>query len=60
MVTMLLAYDDGDIRDLVTFKLRQVGYDVRVFEDTTASSWRSGGCRAAGRRSGAAARAGWS
>ncbi len=33
MVTVLLAEDDADIRDLVTFKLRQQGYEVRAFED---------------------------
>ena len=33
MVTVLLAEDDPDIRDLVTFKLRQQGYEVRAFED---------------------------
>lgn len=33
MVTVLLAEDDTDIRDLVTFKLRQAGYEVRAFED---------------------------
>jgi two-component system phosphate regulon response regulator PhoB len=33
MVTVLLAEDDTDIRDLVTFKLRQQGYEVRAFED---------------------------
>lgn len=33
MVTVLLAEDDADIRDLVTFKLREAGYEVRVFED---------------------------
>jgi len=33
MVTVLLAEDDMDIRDLVTFKLRQQGYEVRAFED---------------------------
>lgn len=33
MVTVLLAEDDADIRDLVTFKLRQVGYEVRAFGD---------------------------
>jgi len=52
MVTMLLAYDDGDIRDLVTCRLRQVGYGVRAFGDTTASSWRCDGRWAAIRRSG--------
>jgi DNA-binding response OmpR family regulator len=30
---VLLAEDDADIRDLVTFKLREAGYQVRVFED---------------------------
>jgi DNA-binding response OmpR family regulator len=33
MVTVLLAEDDADIRDLVTFKLREAGYEVRPFED---------------------------
>jgi len=33
MVTVLLAEDDPDIRDLVTFKLRQQGYEVRAFQD---------------------------
>ncbi len=33
MVTVLLAEDDWDISDLVTFKLRQQGYEVRAFED---------------------------
>lgn len=33
MVTVLLAEDDTDISDLVTFKLRQQGYEVRAFED---------------------------
>ena len=33
MVTVLLAEDDADIRDLVTFKLREAGYEVRAFED---------------------------
>ncbi len=37
MVTVLLAEDDADIRDLVTFKLRQVGYEVRAFEDGLAA-----------------------
>ena len=52
MVTVLLAYDDGDIRELVTRKLRQVGYGARALEDTTASSWRCGGCWPAIRRNG--------
>jgi two-component system phosphate regulon response regulator PhoB len=33
MVAVLLAEDDADIRDLVTFKLREAGYEVRAFED---------------------------
>lgn len=33
MVTVLLAEDDADIRLFVTIKLRQVGYEVRAFED---------------------------
>jgi DNA-binding response OmpR family regulator len=33
MATVLLAEDDADIRFLVTFKLTQAGYQVRVFED---------------------------
>jgi DNA-binding response OmpR family regulator len=33
MVTVLLAEDDRDISGLVTFKLRQQGYEVRAFED---------------------------
>jgi DNA-binding response OmpR family regulator len=33
MVTVLLTDDDADIRDLVTFKLREVGYEVRAFGD---------------------------
>jgi DNA-binding response OmpR family regulator len=33
MVTVLLAEDDADIRDLVTFTLREAGYEVRAFED---------------------------
>src|ERR1035437_720974 len=32
MATVLLAEDDADIRFLVTFKLTQAGYQVRVFE----------------------------
>ena len=33
MATVLLAEDDADIRFLVTFKLTQAGYQVRVFGD---------------------------
>jgi DNA-binding response OmpR family regulator len=33
MATVLLAEDDADIRFLVTFKLTQVGYQVRAFGD---------------------------
>jgi two-component system phosphate regulon response regulator PhoB len=33
MVAVLLAEDDADIRDLVTFTLREAGYEVRAFED---------------------------
>lgn len=33
MITVLLAEDDADIRDLAAFKLREAGYEVRVFED---------------------------
>ncbi len=33
MATVVLAEDDPDIRDLVAFKLRQVGHEVRPFED---------------------------
>jgi DNA-binding response OmpR family regulator len=33
MTTILLAEDDADIRFLVTFKLRQTGYQVRGFGD---------------------------
>ncbi len=33
MATVLLAEDDADIRLLVTFKLTQVGYQVRAFGD---------------------------
>jgi DNA-binding response OmpR family regulator len=33
MATVLLAEDDADIRDLVAFKLRQVGHQVRAFDD---------------------------
>ncbi len=33
MATVLLAEDDADIRLLVTFKLTQAGYQVRVFGD---------------------------
>jgi two-component system, OmpR family, phosphate regulon response regulator PhoB len=37
MATILLAEDDPDIRDLVAFKLRQVGHEVRAFEDGTSA-----------------------
>lgn len=30
---VLVADDDPDIRDLVTFKLRQAGFDLRTFDD---------------------------
>ncbi len=33
MATVLLAEDDADIRYLVTFKLEQVGHEVRAFGD---------------------------
>ena len=33
MATVLLAEDDADIRFLVTFKLKQAGYQVRGFGD---------------------------
>jgi DNA-binding response OmpR family regulator len=33
MATVLLAEDDADIRFLLTFKLTQAGYQVRVFGD---------------------------
>jgi two-component system phosphate regulon response regulator PhoB len=33
MATVLLAEDDADIRFLVTFKLKQAGYQVRAFGD---------------------------
>jgi DNA-binding response OmpR family regulator len=33
MVTVLLAEDDADIRDLVTVTLRGAGYEVRAFGD---------------------------
>ena len=33
MATVLLAEDDADIRLLVTLKLKQAGYQIRVFED---------------------------
>jgi len=33
MATVLLAEDDADIRFLVTFKLTQAGYQIRVFGD---------------------------
>lgn len=33
MTTVLVAEDDADIRFLVTFKLTQAGYQVRVFGD---------------------------
>ncbi|HEX2744149.1 MAG TPA: response regulator [Streptosporangiaceae bacterium] len=33
MATVLLAEDDADIRYLVTFKLKQAGYQVRGFGD---------------------------
>jgi len=33
MISVLVAEDDADIRDLVAFKLEQVGYDVTAVED---------------------------
>ncbi|GAB7044351.1 MULTISPECIES: response regulator transcription factor [Catenuloplanes] len=33
MTAVLIADDDADIRDLVAFKLEQVGYDVIAVED---------------------------
>ncbi|MDO5629499.1 MAG: response regulator [Mobilicoccus sp.] len=36
--TVLVADDDDDIRDLVSFKLTQAGYDVTAVEDGT-SAW---------------------
>ncbi len=33
MVTVLLAEDDADIRNLVSLKLREAGYEVRAVED---------------------------
>jgi two-component system, OmpR family, response regulator len=34
---ILVADDDGDIRDLVVFKLTQAGYDVEAVEDGAAA-----------------------
>jgi DNA-binding response OmpR family regulator len=34
---LLVADDDADIRDLVTFKLRQAGYDVVAVADGSAA-----------------------
>lgn len=34
---ILIADDDSDIRDLVTFKLTQAGYDVRAVPDGAAA-----------------------
>jgi DNA-binding response OmpR family regulator len=33
MISVLVAEDDADIRDLVAFKLEQAGYDVIAVED---------------------------
>lgn len=33
MTDVLIIEDDADIRDLVAFKLRQIGYDVRNAAD---------------------------
>jgi DNA-binding response OmpR family regulator len=33
MTDVLIIEDDADIRDLVAFKLRQIGYDVRTASD---------------------------
>jgi two-component system, OmpR family, phosphate regulon response regulator PhoB len=33
MISVLVAEDDADIRDLVAFKLEQAGYDVVAVED---------------------------
>ena len=38
---ILVADDDGDIRDLVVFKLTQAGYDVEAVEDGAAALPRS-------------------
>jgi two-component system response regulator MtrA len=37
MALVLLAEDDSDIRLLVTFKLEQVGHEVRAFSDGAAA-----------------------
>ena len=37
MTTVLVADDDADIRDLVTFKLTQAGYQVLTAEDGLAA-----------------------
>ncbi len=37
-IKLLVADDDPDIRDLVTFKLTQAGYDVEAYPDG-ASAW---------------------
>ena len=34
---ILVADDDGDIRDLVVFKLTQAGYDVEAVQDGAAA-----------------------
>ena len=34
---ILVADDDGDIRDLVVFKLTQAGYDVEAVDDGAAA-----------------------
>ena len=44
LVNVLVADDDRDIRDLVSFKLGQAGFRLRVFDDGTSHKLR---CRTA-------------
>jgi len=37
MARIVVADDDADIRDLVVFKLRQLGHDVQAVEDGAAA-----------------------
>jgi len=41
---ILVADDDGDIRDLVVFKLTQAGYDVEAVQDGAAALQSIEGC----------------
>ena len=36
-VNVLVADDDRDIRDLISFKLKQAGFRLRVFDDGTSA-----------------------